>query len=158
MPAAVPAENFPTSQRKAPDGNNDVWKCRSSRQGKDFLTCIKCTRDCISNLHNPDQISRGGPFLPKKWVLGDHFSTENFGPGDQNSGDSSTPGRLAYPVHHQTMHKRFMRAFTSGLDYSVASLCWSGALLKHQGNPNFWLQEDYHCGIRLHWAFFPGLA
>ena len=51
---------------------------------KTFLTCIKGTRDCLSNLHNPDQISRGGPFLPKKWVLGDHFSTENFGPGDQN--------------------------------------------------------------------------
>ena len=49
-----------------------------------------------TDLHNPDQISRGGPFLPKKWVLGDHFSTENFGPGDQNfqdqnSGDRTTP-------------------------------------------------------------------
>jgi len=52
--------------------------------------------DCLSNLHNPDQISRGGQFLPKKWVLGDHLTTENFGPGDQNfqdqiSGDRPSP-------------------------------------------------------------------
>ena len=32
----------------------------------------------LSDLHDMDQISRGGPFWP---VLGDHFSTENFGPG-----------------------------------------------------------------------------
>jgi len=90
--STVPGENFPTSQRKAPDGNKDVWNCRSSRQGKDFLTCI--TTDCLSNLHDLDQISRNGSFLPKKWVLGDHFFTENFNPGDQNfqdqnSGDST---------------------------------------------------------------------
>jgi len=34
--------------------------------------------------YDSDQISRDRPFLPKKWVLGDHFSTENFGPGGQN--------------------------------------------------------------------------
>ena len=51
--STVPEENFPTSQRKAPDGNKDVWKCRSSRQGKYFLTCIKCTTDFLSNLHDP---------------------------------------------------------------------------------------------------------
>jgi len=83
-----------------------MWKCRSSRQGKDFLTCIKCTRDCLSNLHNPNQISRGGPFLPEKWVLGDHFSTENFGPGDQNlqdqnSGDSA---QLVQMVTREVLH------------------------------------------------------
>jgi len=31
-----------------------------------------------------------GPFLPRKWVLGDHFSTENFGPGDQNFQDQNS--------------------------------------------------------------------
>ena len=59
VPSTVPGEKLPTSQRKAPDGNKDVWKCGSSRQGKDFLTCIQCTTDCLSNLHDPDQISRG---------------------------------------------------------------------------------------------------
>jgi len=43
-----------------------MWTCRSSRQGKDFLTCVKCTTDSLSNLHDPDQVSRGGPFLLKK--------------------------------------------------------------------------------------------
>ena len=38
---------------------------------------------------NQDQISRGEPIFPKILVLGEQFSTENFGPGDQNSGDSS---------------------------------------------------------------------
>jgi len=42
-PSTVPGEKLPTSQRKASDGNKDVWKCRSSRDGKDFLTCIQCT-------------------------------------------------------------------------------------------------------------------
>ena len=44
-------------------------------------------------LHDPDQISRGGPFLPGKWILGDHFSTENFGPGDQNFQDQNSGDR-----------------------------------------------------------------
>ena len=44
-------------------------------------------------VHNPDQISRGGPFLLKKWVLGDHFSTENFGPGAQNFQDQNSGER-----------------------------------------------------------------
>jgi len=90
-PGAVPGENFSSSERMAPDGNKDVWTCRSSRQGKDFLTCIKCTTDC---LHDLDQISRGGPFIPKKWVLGEHFSTENFGLGDQNFQDQNSDDRL----------------------------------------------------------------
>ena len=47
------------------------------------------TNPC-SNLHDLDQISRGGPFLLKKWVLGDHFSTENFGLGDQNFQDQNS--------------------------------------------------------------------
>jgi len=55
-----------------------------------------------SNLHDLDQISRGGPFLLKKWGLGDHFSTENFGLGDQNfqdqnSGDSTVQGGVLAP-------------------------------------------------------------
>jgi len=33
---------------------------------KTSLHVLKCTTDCLSNLYNPDQISRGGPFLPKK--------------------------------------------------------------------------------------------
>ena len=47
----------------------------------------------VSNLHDPDQISRGRPLLPKKWVLGDHFSNENFGPGDQNFQDQNSGDR-----------------------------------------------------------------
>ena len=74
---------------------------------KTSLHVLKFTRDCLSNLHNPDQTSRGGPFLPKKWVLGDHFSTENFSPGDQkfhdqNSGDSAikkSKAKYLTPVH-----------------------------------------------------------
>jgi len=58
-PSTVPGEKLPTSQRKGLDRNKDVWKCRSSRQGKDFLTCIQYTTDWLSNLHDPDQISRG---------------------------------------------------------------------------------------------------
>jgi len=88
-----PRRELINQSEKAPDGNKDVWKCRSSRHGKDFLTCIKCTRDCLSNLHNPDQVSMGGPFLPKKWVLGDHFCTENFGPGDRNFQDQNSSDR-----------------------------------------------------------------
>ena len=80
-----------TSQRKAPDENKDVWNCRNSRQGKDFLTCVKCTTDCFQFAW-PGPNFQGRTILPKKWVLGDHFSYENFGledPNfqDQNSGD-----------------------------------------------------------------------
>jgi len=38
----------------------------------------------------------GGPFLPKKWVLGDLFSTENFDPGDQNFQDQNSGDRPCY--------------------------------------------------------------
>jgi len=44
--------------------------------------------DCLSKLHDLDQISRGRPFLPKKWVPSDtplKFVDQNF--QDQNSGD-----------------------------------------------------------------------
>ena len=43
-----------------------TWTCRSSRQGKDFLTCIKCITDCLSNLHDSDQISTWGTIFPPK--------------------------------------------------------------------------------------------
>jgi len=43
VPSAVPREKLPTSQRKAPDANKDVWKCRGSRQEIDLLTRIQCT-------------------------------------------------------------------------------------------------------------------
>ena len=49
--------------------------------------------DCLSKLHDLDQISRGGPLLPKKWVPGDHFSTENFGLEDQNFQDQNSSDR-----------------------------------------------------------------
>jgi len=47
----------------------------------------------VSNLHDLDQISQGGPFLLKKWVLGDHFSNENFSLGDQNFQDQNSGDR-----------------------------------------------------------------
>ena len=41
----------------------------------------------------PDQFSRGGPFFPKKSVRPDQFSTENFGPPDQNFPDQNSGDR-----------------------------------------------------------------
>ena len=65
--------------------------------------------DCLSKLHDPGQISRGRPFLPKKWVLGDHFSTENFGPGDQNFQDQNSGDRPT--MHDVTMSMTHVSKF-----------------------------------------------
>jgi len=65
-----PSRELPNQSEKGSNGSKDVWKCRSSRQGKDFLTCIKCTRDCLSTCETRT-----------KFPGADHFSTENFGPG-----------------------------------------------------------------------------
>ena len=44
----------------------------------------------------PDQFSRGGPFFPKKSVRPDQFSTENFGPPDQNFPDQNSGDRTLH--------------------------------------------------------------
>jgi len=98
---SCPRKEAPNQSENGSRREQGCVEMRSSRQGKVFLTCIKCTTDCLSNLHDSDQISRGGQFLLKKWVLGDRYSTENFSPGDQNVQDQNSSDRTPHYFHRK---------------------------------------------------------
>ena len=113
-----------------------------------------------------DQISRGGPFLPKKWVLGDHFSTKNVSSGDQNFQDQNFSDSTCNQPRGLTRQKSVKtdKSFP-GTHYRVTKrqTTWSPLQVPldkayprypSQGDQRFWIQcpTDYvHDGQAFPW-------